>query len=496
LLLVWELAAFLLTGLFLKAKSSKEQNRTALYLGLITGTGFYVYLQWPLVALVVLFIVGYKIARQPSKRFLALGWFLLPILLITTPLLLAGIREKPGSYLSMLWAFQKNGSWLAQWKICWDYIRGFLWGFESSRFSYKPFWGGFLNPLTGSLSLIGFVELVRWRRTGFSICAGICLFLFILQAWLTQEVEMFRAILELPFLIGLSVFGIFSLLLRITFRRRWAVLMGLLMVSAGFDFYHLLGPYHQACYSVTNQTHFTKSLDRWKAYQIIKKTALQKGPGIILTEFESTAFNPILLLATYPFNAERNPKLSLNPPSWFGFVTNINYSPFLGKHFPSSQWFDLSIGPSDPEETLVLGIFPTSSFSDSSFLKACLNFNQALHSFTSTTINQAFGKSNRAILDDLLEIRPLAGSDPFLLSCLEERIFFNAMSNSDKFEALNALKHAITQGYPAAHLYNDLGVFWFTQGNYAKARESFEAAIHSPMNHTNALDNLRKTPLQ
>ena len=39
------------------------------------------------------------------------------------------------------------------------------------------------------------------------------------------------------------------------------------------------------------------------------------------------------------------------------------------------------------------------------------------------------------------------------------------MSNHDSIRALKDLQQALTLGYPAAHLCNNLGVVWFTLGN-------------------------------
>jgi Tfp pilus assembly protein PilF len=118
----------------------------------------------------------------------------------------------------------------------------------------------------------------------------------------------------------------------------------------------------------------------------------------------------------------------------------------------------------------------------------------ALRPFTSADINLAFGQSHRDILTGLERLKPLVVSDPFLRSCLAERIFYNSMADSNPTLGLEALQQAITKGYPSANLYNDLGVLWFTQGDYAKARQAFEAALRSPLNHTTALENLRRTP--
>ena len=41
---------------------------------------------------------------------------------------------------------------------------------------------------------------------------------------------------------------------------------------------------------------------------------------------------------------------------------------------------------------------------------------------------------------------------------------------------LDALKHAVTDGYPAPHLYYDLGCLLFRRKNFADSRKAFEKA--------------------
>jgi hypothetical protein len=306
---------------------------------------------------------------------------------------------------------------------------------------------------------------------------------------------MFRAILELPLLLLVATLGLFSLVATVPSRKRWILTAVFLLASAGLDFYHLFGPYQRACHSdPATLVQYGKTLDRWKAFQILKKTSEEKGPGIILNEFSSSPFDQTLTLAVFPFNAECNPRFLSRKTAWAGLVTNIHYAPFLSKRFPFSQWFDLSVGGSFREETLVLGIFPLDNPGHRSVLRSWMLLNQALHPVTSSSLHQAFGKADPELPQRLLELEPLTGADPFLRSCLEERVFYGAMSVANAPLALNALRRALTEGYPAAHLYNDLGVFWFSQGDRVKAKQAFMAAVRSPLNHTVAMENLRRIP--
>jgi Flp pilus assembly protein TadD len=105
-----------------------------------------------------------------------------------------------------------------------------------------------------------------------------------------------------------------------------------------------------------------------------------------------------------------------------------------------------------------------------------------------------YGQLNPNISKMLIQCRSSINGDPFLESLLDEKLFIYDMSNHDALQALKDMQRALTLGFPAAHLYNNLGVLWFTLGNYANARESFKAALHAPLNHTQAALNLSRTP--
>jgi hypothetical protein len=174
-------------------------------------------------------------------------------------------------------------------------------------------------------------------------------------------------------------------------------------------------------------------------------------------------------------------------------LTNINYAPFLSSDFPSSQWFPLLKGVPPKKDVLVLGLIPRNPKNEQR-IQHWVGVDAAFHPITSQIMHTPFGQSSPGVWEALLKMRPMVQGDPFLESCLDERIFLSGMANGKPMESLDALRRALSSGYPAAHLFNELGVFWFTQKDYPKARQAFLAALHSPLNHTNALENLRGTP--
>ncbi len=495
LLVLWELLAFMSLGFFLKAQTEKEEKKIAFLLGCVLGTGFYTEFHWPLLAIFIIGIASLKRKRLPSKKFHVLIYFLIPFLVILIPLGIAAIQEKMGHYLSMLWAFHPGSDALSQLKISWEYFQGIFWGVETSRHGYKPFWGGYLNPILDSLFCLGLIELYRFRKTVFSLCIFAGLFLFMLPGLLTKELELFRVILILPPLLLVSLWGLAVLLQTIIWKNRNLILCGLLIGSASLDFYHLLGPYQQSCHSDYQTFNaYSRSFERWKAYEFLKKTNDDKGPGFIFTEFESSTFNQTLTLAVYPFNAAVNPKLPPENVHWAGFLTNINYAPFLSGRFPSIQWFELTPPAFESQEVLILGIVSLEKPEIRMVMNHWLSIDRVFLPLTNETLNFSFNESHQKVIESLKKMEPLTNGDPFLKSILEEKIYYNAMTASDVSLCFGALKKALTEGYPAAHLYNNLGVLWYTLGDYAKARECFKASLRSPLNHTVALENLRRIP--
>lgn len=495
LLVGWEVLTLSLLGYWAKAGSEPLRRRRTMLLGLATGIGFYIHFHWVVMAFLVSLAVFGNIFFQKTRPWRLGLFFALPVLLLALPLLAVGFHEKTGNYLSMLWTLKKGFDGRAQWESCREYFSGLFWGVQTPRFIYKPFWGGFFNPLLDSSIGLGMVELFRKGPSKRALWTAAALFFFILPAWLTQELEMFRLVLLLPLLLFLALEGLGLLLEETTPSRRVLVLALFLAVSAGLDFYHLLGPYQRACHSdYATLSRYSKSFERWKAYQILKKKSSVDGPGWILTEMESSPFNQTLTTAVYPFNAARNPRLSPDKARWLGFLTNVNYAPFLAKQFPWMEFFELSPDRPLPQVTLVLGVFPLDSLAGRTLAARWLEAEKAFRPLTSQLLHLGFGQDRGALLRGLEGVEPLVEGDPFLESCLGEKVFFNAMASNRPSDALPALRRALTKGYPSANLFDDLGVYWFTQGNYAQARRAFRLALDSPLNHTTALENLRRTP--
>ncbi len=495
LLVLWQLLTFIVLGWFLKRLAKHPSIGPALLLGFCTSLGFYILLHAVVMAIYMITIVTYSILHYSSSNRKPLYAFLLSFFLCSTPIIVAWLRlNHQSDYVHHLWAFNNNFGFLSQLKVIFQYISGLFWGEDTYTYSYRAFGGGFFNPWFGALFLTGLVQSLKNWKKEINLCLICGLILFLLPAFLTGEVEMLRMILVLPFIFIYCALGLQNLLELVPPQRRMTFFLMLLIIVAFSDFYRMEITYRNFWKTdPTVSLRYTKSLQRWKAYEILQKQSEKFGPGIILTEFDPTPFDQTFTIATYPFNAARNPHLDYAKATWTGLITNVNYVPYLCHQIPSSRWFPLSVGLNTSMDNLVLGIIPVES-NTSKRIYSWLQMEKNLWPITYALFQMPYGQLDPNISKMLLQCRSSINNDSFLESSLDEKQFIYDMSNHDTVNALKDMQRALTLGYPAAHIYNDLGVLWFTLGDYSNARESFKAALRAPLNHTQAALNLNHTP--
>jgi len=495
LLILWQFLTFILLGHFLNRLTIRLSISSAVLLGFCTSIGFYILPHAAVMAFYVITIVTYSIFDRAPLGRKYLYAFLLSFFLGSAPIIAAWLRlNHQGDYFQYLWAFKNNFGLLSQFKVIAKYIAGLFWGGDTYNYSYRAFGGGFFNPWLGALFLTGLVQSLKNFKKEINLCLIGGLILFLLPAVLTGEVEMFRMVLVLPFILIFCALGFQNLLEMISSKTSMIIFLMILIIVAFTDFYRIeisYGDFWKANPAISLR--YTKSLQRWKAYEILHEQSKKFGPGVILTEFDPTPFDQTLTIAVYSFNAARNPQLDYNKSTWAGLITNVNYVPYLYHQIPSSQWFPLSVGMNTSLENLALGIIPINS-NTSKTIYDWLQMEKNLWPVTYTFFQMPYGQLNPDISKMLVQCRSLINGDPFLESSLDEKQFFYDMSNHDSTRALKDMQQALTLGYPAAHLCNNLGVVWFTLGDYAKARASFKAALHAPLNYTQAALNLSHTP--
>ncbi len=483
LLLLWQLLAFYVLGLYLRQEQRGSHKAQALILGLVLGAGFYVSVHWVFMAAWTTLVVGFHQFRKPVKSLLPVIYFGGPLLLLPLPILVAFLTGDHGSYLQSLSVFSNDFQWSKQVHIWWKYMSTPIWGDPNERLGYNPIWGGYLNPVAGAFFLFGLAETFRnfKQPKNLGLLSGFAF--FALPGLMTCQYEPFRLLLILPVLASITGLGIWKLFTESDKATSRLFCVLLLVTSIALDIYHLDGPYQHLWRTDWKAAHISsKLLERWKAFEILSSIERKSGPGLIFTEFDQTLIDQTLTTALYPFNASRNPSLSPDQARWASLLTNINYAPFLNKRFPDSKWFPLSSDQDPSHATLVLGIIPVEPENKKTFLH-WLEIERSLRPETFEWLQIPLNRTSPHLSQWLYPILSMTEKDPFLESCLGERLFYAEMTNAHWNDVFKVLQRAITLGYPSANLYNDLGVYWFAMGNPDKAREAFQAARRSPLHY-------------
>ncbi len=513
LLLLWEWLVLWLLAAFLKSPGGPRAPRAALGLGLLTGAGFYTFTSWPSLALVATLSLlgscwagrwgipgekhprtsraseGYAHPPTGSGRWKPFFLFLGGMVLVLLPLAGAWLSQGYGGYIRHVWMFNLKEPWLPQ--LAWAFrdVGAFFWKsrLPSNLFAYKPFWGGYLNPLLGALCFIGALEMARLRSHPLARFWFLALPVLYLPGFLTGGVEMFRVLPLLPFLLAGAAVGAAVLLSALPAARRPLVGVLLLLVSVGLDSHHLFGVYGSVWSHPGDNWFASKSLDRLRAYSILKKAAEKEGPGIILTRLVPDLYDQSLPLATDGFNAEENG--GAVQARWAALLINVHYQPYLQKEVPGGRWFWLAPDIDQPQGGLLLGLFPLPS-AHPDVLRRWVRADRAMAGLVAPTFDFRDYKSRRPILQKLGELYPLFQGDRFLEACYWEKIAENNYGDLDYAAQIHALREAIVKGLPAAHLYNGLGSLYFRRHHLREARQAFGEALRCQPNHTSAAAGL------
>lgn len=298
---------------------------------------------------------------------------------------------------------------------------------------------------------------------------------------------MFRVLPLLPFLLAGAAVGAAVLLSALPAARRILAGTLLLLVSVGLDSHHLFGVYGSVWSHPVGNWFASKSLDRLRAYSILKEAAEKEGPGIILTRLVPDLYDQSLSLATYGFNAEE--KGESDRARWAALLTNVHYQPYLQKEFPEGRWFWLAPDIDQPQGGFLLGLLPLPS-SHPEVLRRWVRADRAMAGLVAPTFDFRDYKSRRPILQKLGELYPLFQGDRFLEACYWEKVAENDYGDLDYDGQIQALREAVEKGVPAAHLYNALGFLYFRRHHLREARQAFGEALRCRPNHTSAAAGL------
>jgi tetratricopeptide (TPR) repeat protein len=373
-----------------------------------------------------------------------------------------------------------------------SYLSSLFWGLDTSFHTYQPVWGGYLNPVLGSLFLIGLLKacknfqsvLNRWLLAG-----GI---LFILPGVLTSDRETFRMVPLIPILFMVTSLGLGQLLVSSSVRKNAWIVSLVFLFSTGLDYHHL-EKYHRLWDSMDNWKGYAKSWERYKAYGILEQINREEGPGLIFSDLTPGLCDQTLNVADDGFNALENRLLHPNQARWVAVLVNVNEKPFLEKRFSGSRSYALSREDRPPDGGLMLWTVPLSESNRPAFLP-WVRFQQALKPFIDESLGYIQGQSYSRSLDLLAEALPMMEGDPFLLSRYWNLRADLLVKAGDLAESEISLQNVVKQGDPSADLYYRLGVLQWLQGKKGLASKSFDSAVHAPLNLTASTQWLESHP--
>jgi hypothetical protein len=300
-----------------------------------------------------------------------------------------------------------------------------------------------------------------------------------------------------PLLILGVLIGLGTLMNPSTPRQNLLWVLALAIPSMGLDAYHLFGAYHQIWDDPSTWGSYTKSVARYRAYGILREWKDKEGPGLIFPDFVQGLPDQSLSVATYDYNAALNPRLDPAQAHWAAVLANVNYQPFLKKRFPDAMAYGLSKDFKETDGGWMLFIFPLNA-ERLDVLGSWRKAQFAMEEFIDRNLCYVMGQSFKENLSFLSSLEPAFQGDPFLQSAfLEKKSDLEIKEGLMRFHsgepfpaaqdpALQSLEKATRDGYPAAHLYEHLGVLWLMHQNPIEARKAFTKALKAPLDLTDS----------
>lgn len=479
---LWEIGV-----LFLLARGLEERELRPLWifaLGAWTGLGYWTYSSWPVVA-----IAAFSILLMAGNQ---RGWrgrasFLFIMGCITTGFYFLIAITQNGGYGTHFLGYSAFSGWFSEKQILLsdlDYVNCLFWG-QWSEGSYFPVQGGFLNPLISAFFWIGIWEIFGWKTLPpFSRWAGPLLVLFLLPGLLSQNLQCLRVIQAIPLVLGLSALGACRFLAAFPMRGRPALLGLLLLASLSWDATRL---------KATLEPLAAQNAQIRVVYGVLEKIARDRGPGMILTQFKVQNHpEENLEAAVYPFNSVDNRRWDIHRAGWAALLLHPDEVPFLQGDFPETQWWKPPVvGTGD--ESLEIGFIPIVAREGPRFEK-WVEANQWFQKGDLEFTNVSNSQSYQEAIQYWLRPPPFMAGDRFLQTCYWERLseFYYHRGFEIHYDLqVDALKRAVTDGYPATHLYFDLGCLLMRKGNYIESRRALETALRSEPNNSDIKNALR-----
>ena len=487
----WECGTLLALGWYWNAPRTKDRGKAAL-LGLLMGLGFYTHISWAAVAAPIALAVAAKARREKNLRVLI--FFLMPLFLVLSPLVLSALAGTYGSYVGSLWAFSQPLPFQEQLQVSLSYLSQLFWGSEDPAHSYRPVWGGLLNPVLGALCFLGILRALKDRGLPRNAWLLTALFLGLAPSLVTKSMEPFRMVPALVVLFLLCFLGLERLMTSLKPHRAWVAAGSILLLSFCLDLYHLAGPYQKICRTLSLWHPYMKGPEFYRAYQVLEDKAASGGPGMVFSDLIPGFGDQTLKLADYRFNVLEHREGSGERPSWAAVLTNANFKPFLARRFPDGTAYYLSKDLPRQNGGLMLWVMPMEGREET--LAQWKKASAALKPYLDDCIGYSGGRSFQAVADKLMDAYAAFQGDPFLESCFWEKMADNGwrIPAQDNRAFIQDLEWGVNRGYPAAHLYHAMGLFLWKDGRNREARRAFQRAQAAPLDLTNSSELMRGLP--
>ncbi len=492
LLPLWALLVLMVLGFFLKSKKPAQQFWLAFGLGIVTGIGSFTFTPWVVLAFWIFWVVAITAYFSSPEKRSGLWGFLSSLGIGLVPFIIAVFKEGFGHHLFAVSAIRGYRPLGEQLTAVFSYLTAPFWGLFEDQPAYAPFWGGMLNPILTAAFLVGMVESYRHRKDSkvFLVwCGG---FLCFLPGLMSMNVEMYRVILFLPFLLLGAAIGLHRLLFEISPIRRSIYLTIILLLSLFLDLAHLAQPYFSPLFS--KQGAFfgappSKPVHSYRAYQILKKQA-SLGPGLFFSDFGTLPNDQTLNYASFEFNALLNPRIPLPSARWAAVLINANYRPYMEKKFPGGQWILLDQDMGVPDGGLMLGVIPITR-QNIGVLQNWVRVYPFFRDMDFEWLNLADFMKGTRLLEEFSKVKPLITGDRFLESCYWEKTGEILYRDRAYPLDLQAFQKALQEGFPTAHLYYKIGSIQLRKNQFDQARESFHKAEMAPLNLTQSVKALQ-----
>ncbi len=476
LFLMLELALIGCLGMCLRVPRTRVLFFSVAF-GLTAGLGFYSYTPWVVVATTACLGLLAAARTRPSLRGPALLGVGI-VLFLFLPMAIARLNPGATNYIQGHFSIHAVGI---------PHLVGWFWDGQGSA-PYGPVWGGFLNPIFGSLILVSVGGLGAYRRETWIRMLPVTMVLFYLPAFLTGDVQMHRTLFWFPLFLAGALEGLRRIAQSLSIRlRAWAPWL-LIALSVTLDAYHYFGPYQDpAQYAEDKKAWRHPEWDR--AYRWIQKRSTGPGRIAVLADGMPQYNDPTLYTSTrawegFPDEVPAGPSVTR-----VALVCNSNYLPFLQRRFPEGEWHLLSEIMPIYDYNALVGMIPMTT-SNHSILERWIRAESAFRNVERAYQMDPYGRSDVSIEKTLQDCVPLVEGDPHLESILAEKLVLYHSIQKNLPAATQAIERALKFGDPAAHLWNEYGTLLYLSGKPQFARQAFQSAIGSELNRTYAQNNL------